>query len=234
MLCVEIAILSYNEARNIPLVLRTLSEVRARLVPIELKVMIIDNGSKDNTPDVIKKVESEYSFVRHHTIPENKGYGYGIRTGLGLLQGDIVGYMWGDNQFDAAIVEKMIQAFVEDQKVEIVKTYRVKRYDGAFRLWVSKLYQLLFRVLYGIYTRDINSGPKLFRIDFFKKLNPLVSDDWFIDAEIMIKATKLITPSGVKELPITFLPRKFGKSNVRFSTCFEFFWNLIKYKFTKL
>lgn len=234
MLRVEIAMLSYNEAKNIPLVVQTLSEVRARLSSIELGIVIIDNGSKDETPEVIRTVESHYPFVRHHTIPENKGYGYGIRTGLSVLEGDIVGYMWGDNQFDATILETMIKAFIEDAKIEIVKTYRVKRHDGALRLWVSKMYQLLFRLLYGIYTRDINSGPKLFRSDFLKKLGILVSDDWFIDAEIMIKATRLIKPEEVREFPITFLPRKFGKSNVRFSTCFQFLWNLIKYKFIKL
>ena len=234
MIRVEIAILSYNEAQNILPVVQVLSEVRTQLSDIDLGVVIIDNGSKDDTLEVIKKIESEYSFVHHHHIPENKGYGYGIRVGLGMLRGDIVGFMWGDNQFDALILVPMIRAFIEDQKIQIVKTYRVARHDGALRLWVSQMYQLLFRLLYGIYTRDINSGPKLFRADFLKKIGILVSDDWFVDAEIMIKATRLIRPEEVKEFPITFFPRKFGKSNVRFSTCFQFLYNLIKYKFVKL
>jgi glycosyltransferase involved in cell wall biosynthesis len=196
-----------------------------------LRVLLIDNGSKDSTPEAITNAEQQYSFVRHYSIPVNEGYGYGVRMGLGQLSGDVVGFMWGDNQFDAKILKPMIEAFIEKSAVQLVKTYRVKRYDGRFRLLISKIYQLLFRILYGIYTHDINSGPKLFRADFLKGLQPLRSNDWFIDAELMIKSTKNCQPSQVIEFPITFHPRKFGKSNVKFSTCFQFLCNLIKYKF---
>ncbi len=234
MIRVEIAILSYNESKNIPVLMEFLSVVRGQLREVDLHMVIINNGSTDDTEEVIRQIESKYSFVRHYTIPVNKGYGYGVRTGLNNLNGDIVGFMWGDNQFDVAILLPMINAFVENTTIKIVKTYRVARHDGKLRLWVSKMYQLLFRLLYGIYTHDINSGPKLFRSSFLNKLGTLVSDDWFIDAEIMIKATRLIQSNEVREFPITFFPRKFGKSNVRLSTCFQFLWNLIKYKFIKL
>lgn len=227
---IDLGVLCYNEAKSIPGIIQTLAEVRRLLSACDLRVLLIDNGSKDATVEAIADIEREYSFVRHYSIPVNQGYGYGVRMGLGQLSGDVVGFMWGDNQFDAKILKPMIDTFFEKPKVQVVKTYRVKRYDGRFRLLVSKIYQLLFRMLYGIYTHDINSGPKLFRADFLKGLQPLRSNDWFIDAELMIKSTRKCEPSQVVEFPITFYPRKFGKSNVKFSTCFQFLCNLIKYK----
>ncbi len=231
---VDIGVMCYNEAKSIPAIVQALAEMRRSLAVVNLQVLLINNGSTDSTGQVIEEMEKQNDFLRHFTIPVNQGYGFGVRTGLGQLSGEIVGFMWGDNQFDAGVIKPMIQTFIDKPDVQLVKTYRIKRYDGRSRLFISKIYQIIFRVLYGIYTHDINSGPKLFRAEFLKKLQPLRSDDWFVDAELMIKATRNCRPDQVFEFPITFYPRKFGKSNVKFSACFQFLFNLVKYKFVKL
>jgi len=196
-------------------------------------ILIIDNGSKDNTVEVISSLEKQYACVSHIKLPENKGYGFGIRKGLEVLNGDIVGYMWGDNQFDAGVVAEMVKEFIKNEQIMIVKTYRTKRHDGRYRLLISSIYQILFKMLYGGYVKDINSGPKLFKEDLFRRIIPLNSNDWFIDAEIMIKVTKLLKKEEIVQLPIEFFPRKYGKSNVKFNACLEFVHNLVKYKFSK-
>lgn len=231
---VDIGVMCYNESKSVPAIVQALFEVRKSLPAIDMQVLLINNGSTDSTEELIVDIEKKNDFIRHFTIPVNKGYGYGVRMGLERLSGDIVGFMWGDNQFDASVIKTMIQAFIDQSSVQLVKTYRTKRYDGRSRLVISKIYQMIFRILYGIYTHDINSGPKLFRGEFLKKLQPLQSNDWFIDAELMIKATRNCSPNQVVEFPIMFYPRKFGKSNVRFSALFQFLFNLIKYKFVKL
>ena len=231
---VEIAVLCYNEAKNLPALEEALAAVHASVTGLELNFVIVDNGSLDDTQTAIKPLLERLLFTRLLTIPVNQGYGYGVRTALEALSGNVIGFMWGDNQFDAVVLKSMIQTFVDQSTVQVVKTYRTKRYDGRLRLLVSKVYQLVFRLLYGIYTHDINSGPKLFRADFLQKIKPFRSNDWFIDAELMIKSTRNSSSSQIVEFPIAFYPRKFGKSNVRLSTCFQFFWNLIKYKIVNL
>lgn len=231
---VDIGVMCYNESKSIPAIVQALAEARAALPAVDLRVLLINNGSTDSTAQLIDEIEKQNEFIHHLTIPVNLGYGYGVRTGLNHLSGEVVGFMWGDNQFDVNIIKPMIQTFIDKSDIQLVKTFRTKRYDGQSRLLVSKIYQIIFWILYGIYTHDINSGPKLFRADFLKKLQPLRSNDWFIDAEIMIKATRNCSSNQVVEFPITFYPRKFGKSNVRFSACFQFLFNLVKYKFVKL
>lgn len=231
---VDLGVLCYNESRNLSSILETIVKIKQDLPEVDLQVMVINNGSTDATEELLLEIEKEKNFVRHIKIPVNKGYGFGVRAGLAELTGDVVGFMWGDNQFDASILKTMIQAFLDNPSVQMAKTYRTKRYDGRSRLIVSKIYQIIFRLLYGIYTRDINSGPKLFRKNFFEKLLPLHSDDWFVDAELMIKTVRNCKPENVVEFPIIFYPRKFGKSNVKFSACFQFLFNLLKYKFIKI
>ena len=231
---VEMAILSYNEAKSLPAVVSDLNAAMAKMADVDFKILIINNGSKDNTPVVIGELEAKNQNIRHITIEKNLGYGYGVKSGLAALQGDIIGYMWGDNQFDASIITDLVQKMLTNKDLQMTKTYRKERQDGRFRLVVSSIYQTIFRVLYGFYTIDINSGPKIFRSEFLPKILPLRSDDWFVDAEIMIKASRSISKNEITELPIVFRPRKFGKSNVRFSDCFQFLYNLLKYKFVKL
>lgn len=229
----SIGVLSYNESKNLPAVIEGLAGVVKSLPDTVLKVVIINNGSIDDTAVVISQIEDRYNFVSHIDIPKNLGYGYGVKTGLMGLTGDVVGYMWGDNQFNPAVVKDLLAVFRQEPDVKLVKTYRRKRFDGRQRKLVSSFYQNIFRWLYGGGLIDINSTPKLFRYDFLQKILPLQSNDWFVDAEIMIKSVRMTTIGQIRELPIDFYPRQFGKSNVRFSTCFEFMRNLLFFKFRK-
>ena len=233
MFTCSIGVLSYNESKNLPLVIKGLATVANGLSDAVLKVVIINNGSTDDTMAVIKNIESDYNFVTHIDVPINLGYGYGVKAGLKALSGDVVGYMWGDNQFDPGVVKDLLSVFANDPNIKLVKTYRRKRFDGRQRKIVSGFYQNIFRWLYGGKVIDINSTPKLFRYDFLQKILPLQSDDWFIDAEIMIKSVRITAGYQIRELPIDFYPRQFGKSNVRISTCFEFMRNLLFFKFKK-
>lgn len=234
MISFSIGVLSYNESRNMPLVVDKLVETLSLVKDLSFKILIIDNGSLDDTEESIKQLEKKYDNVSHILIPENKGYGYGVKQGLSSLSGDVVGFIWGDNQFDAGVIGDMIERFIKDPSLKLVKTYRTKRYDGRLRLVVSTFYQVLFKMLYGGNIKDINSGPKLFRSGFLnEKIIPLKYNDWFVDAEMMIKTVRNISSDEIAELPIEFFPRKFGKSNVKFSTCFEFFKNLFIFRFKK-
>ncbi len=229
---VHIAILSYNESRNFPDVVRDLQAAFKDKSEVALTIFVIDNGSKDDTQTVIDGLMAEYPNVRKVTVKENKGYGYGVQQGLDALDADIMGYMWGDNQFDAAIVAELVDSF-DNNQVQMAKTYRAKRHDGGLRVLVSGFYQLMFRLLYGVFTRDINSGPKLFRRELLSQIRPFRYTDWFIDAEIMIKVSRILKRDQIKELPIIFRERKHGKTNVRAKDCVQFFYNLITYKLKK-
>lgn len=234
MITVTIAILAYNEGKSISSIIGRLRETFVQNSSVRLKIVVVDNGSRDNTTEVLKQLTETDKDLSWITIPVNKGYGHGVKKGIQGLSGDIVGFMWGDNQFDASILQEMVELFRHDAQVQFVKTYREKRLDGRLRLVVSKIYQMVFNILFHTHIRDINSGPKLFRYNFAQQMIPyLTATDWFIDAEMMIYSTSHLTPEQYAELPIVFYPRKYGKSNVRFSACWQFFKNLLIRKFIR-
>ena len=75
--------------------------------------------------------------------------------------------------------------------------------------------------------RDVNGTPKLFKRSSYEKIN-LVSNDWFLDAELLIKAKS--KKLSIKEIPAIFTPRAGGSSNVSYLTIFEFLFNIFRYR----
>ena len=111
----------------------------------------------------------------------------------------------------------------------MTKTYRVIRDDGLYRRLISTVYNALFSVLFGFKVRDINSKPKIIRRDKYKLLH-LESDDWFADAEIVIRARELGLKIG--ETPVHFSINDNRGSFVKPKAILEFTSNLLRYRFS--
>lgn len=135
--------------------------------------------------------------------------------------------MCGDGQIAPRDVLRVYRQFVEDD-LDLCKVVRVERHDGFQRRLMSRCYNFLFRLLFPVGSRDINGTPKLMRRQCYQQLN-LVSKDWFIDAEIMIKASKNAYRIG--HVDVSFMPRTGGGSNVRLTTSLEFIRNMLRHRF---
>jgi hypothetical protein len=117
----------------------------------------------------------------------------------------------------------------ELEDLDLTKTYRVIRDDGLYRRLVSAVYNALFSLLFGFKVRDINSKPKIIRRDKYELLH-LESDDWFADAEIVIRARELGLKIG--ETPVHFSINDNRGSFVKPKAILEFASNLLKYRFS--
>jgi N-formylglutamate amidohydrolase len=93
---------------------------------------------------------------------------------------------------------------------------------------VTGVYNLLFRVLFGYPHRDINGTPKVFTRELHQRLE-LRSKDWFVDAEVMLKAHDL--GARFAEVEVEFHRREAGASHVRASAVVEFLRNMLRYRF---
>ncbi|NKW80864.1 glycosyltransferase family 2 protein [Ochrobactrum pecoris] len=94
----SIAIPCYNEALNIPLIVTRLREIIVGRDDVE--VLLVDNGSKDNTADVLRRELQEGDAIRVITVPVNQGYGYGILRGLEAASGEVLAWTHADMQTD--------------------------------------------------------------------------------------------------------------------------------------
>ncbi len=112
--------------------------------------------------------------------------------------------------------------------LDLTKTYRVRRDDGIYRRMISYAYNGLFKLFFGLQIHDVNSKPKIIRREKYELLN-LESDDWFPDAEIMIRARQAGLSIG--EIPVRFALNETRASFVKPRAMLEFMSNLIRYRF---
>jgi len=185
-------------------------------------------GSDDETPQVVTKLAESSDNIRTVIRPKQGMMGWDMRMGLDAARGTYIGVIDGDGQFPPeSIIACLLKCELED--LDLTKTYRVVRDDGLYRRLISFVYNTLFRLLFGFKVRDINSKPKIIRRDKYELLN-LESDDWFADAEIIIKAHELGLKVG--ETPVHFSVNDNRASFVKPKAIFEFTSNLFRYRFS--
>ncbi len=219
---VSIVLPFYNEEANVENVVRDL--LSATGGDWDIRLCCVQNGSRDNTGKILAQLAAADGRVQVVDVPVNRGYGYGIRQGLAAATGEIVGYLDGDGQVCPADVLRVLAGMKTNRAAKAV---RAVRGDGWQRRLVSGIYNTMFRLLFAVRVGDANAKPKFLRKEDLAKL-ALVSDDWFVDAEVMIKTAAL----GIAwaETPIEFRKRAGGKSNVRLGSIVEFLRNLARWR----
>jgi glycosyltransferase involved in cell wall biosynthesis len=224
----SIAMPTYNEEEIIQQVVADLQACFNRN-ELDYELVIVNNGSKDNTLNILEELNKKDPKVRYINIEHNQGYGWGIINGLKNCHGEIIGYIDGDNQIEPEDIVTLYR-IIQEKNEQFIKGIRKSRKDGILRIIESIFYNSLFKLIFFTNISDINAKPKIFTKTFYQKLN-LESKDWFVDAEIVIKSIKM----GIKPLEhqVKFNERKKGKSNVKLNTTLEFIKNLIIWRFKK-
>lgn len=193
--------------------------------------MLVGNyieGSDDETPQVVTKLAEGSDNIRTVIRPKQGMMGWDMRMGLDAARGTYIGVIDGDGQFPPeSIIACLLKCELED--LDLTKTYRVIRDDGLYRRFISTMYNAIFSLLFGFKVRDINSKPKILRRDKYQLLN-LQSDDWFADAEIVIRARELGLKIG--ETPVHFSLNDKRGSFVKPKAILEFSSNLLRYRFS--
>ncbi|MBL8230826.1 MAG: glycosyltransferase family 2 protein [Bryobacterales bacterium] len=224
---ISLVVPCYNEEDGLRnMVYRLVEAMQVNQVPCEL--VLVDNGSTDNTGHEIDEMLAEGYPIRKVTVRVNQGYGYGVLCGLAACEGDYVGFLCADEQVDAADVARLCRVALRSPSKRLYKVRRRFRMESFARQVVSFSYNLLARLVFGdLGSGDLNGNPKLFPRSSYEQMN-LLSNDWFLDAEVMIKARKL--GLAVFELNVFSQMRAEGTSNVKPSTCWEFLKNLAYYR----
>lgn len=194
------------------------------------EIVLVGNykeGSIDRTKEIVETIAKEDPVFKTVCKPKEGMMGWDMRTGLDMTKGEIICVIDGDGQFP---VESIAECYnrMKTGKFGLVKTYREQRHDGFQRKFISNAYNLIFSILYpSLKAKDVNSKPKMFTREVFEKMD-LTSDDWFIDAEMMIKINRMKVKFD--EFPTEFSELEGRLSFVNFSTIFEFIRNFFKYK----
>jgi len=218
----------YNEEACLPWTASELVEAFA-IKNIPLQLVLVDNGSRDRTGEIIDELINRGLPITKVAVPVNLGYGHGILEGLRYCTALLVGYLCADGQVAAAEAVATYEQARATPFPALAKVRRRFRKDSWRRKLVSIVYNLGVPFLFGwLGSIDLNGSPKILPRESLLAMQ-LKSKDWFLDPELMIKAKHL----GLRifERDVEGLPRSAGKSNVRYSTCLEFIYNLLCYRF---
>ena len=222
-----LAIPMFNEEGNVERVLnRTMSHLQNE--GIDFTIAAINNGSSDGTGLILDNLsEHEPRIIPIH-LTKNQGYGGGILAGMRTLllqEHEVIGWTWGDGQICATVLSKLYKECTLG--ADLAKACRIQRQDGYTRRLITKVYAQTMWGTFRTRTTDINGCPKLFRRDFYQRLE-LQSTDWFLDAETILKTEK--HKGVIHQEPVIMEPRASGVSKVGLYTLGEFMRNIVRWK----
>ena len=202
----SIVIPCYNEKENIPIILDKFDSI---LTNEDIEIILVNNGSTDNSDEVLKRLLPKYLFARTVLVPINKGYGYGILQGLKEAKGDFLGWMHADMQTTPSDVLKSYKILEENSwnKNIFVKGRRRKR--PLFKRIVTLGMSLFESILFGEILHDIGAQPNFFSKEFFNSwINPPVDFAFDTYAFYMAKKNKM----KIIRYDIMFLERVNGRA----------------------
>jgi glycosyltransferase involved in cell wall biosynthesis len=184
-------------------------------------------GKSDRTPEHAAAFARAREDVVVVARPKEGGMGWDLRSGLELARGDYLVYLDGDGQVSTADALDVFRR-LRETGADVVKGRRRVREDGSVRTLTSLGFNLLFRLLFRTDPLwDVNGQPKGTTRAAYEQLD-LSTDDWFTDAEIILKARA--AGLDVAELPVHFLPRQRSNSLVGLDTVWEFLDNMVRWR----
>jgi glycosyltransferase involved in cell wall biosynthesis len=199
---VEVSVLvpAKDEAENLPEFVRQCAEALAPL-PYSCEVVVIDDGSEDDTREVLDRLSREYSFLRWVAHRNQRGIADALKSGADAARGKILVFYPADLQFLPAEIPLLVEP-IRSGEADIVTGTKQGSYEKAF---VSGVYNRLCRWLFGVRVSDLNA-VKAYRREVMDGMP--TRPDWHRFMVVIAAADGF----RVTERPVKLYPRRAGKS----------------------
>jgi len=227
----SIIIPCYNEEKLIPTVLEKVLQTRLDH-NIEKQIIVVNDGSTDNTADAINKFCERNSLVTPIHQPKNAGKGAAIRAGLQKTDGDIIIIQDADFEYDPADYNKMIQP-IFDGHADVVYGSRFMgvgphRVLFFFHTIGNKFLTFLSNLFTGLNLTDMETGYKMFSADVVKQIR-LKENRFGFEPEITAKLSR-IKNIRIYEVGIAYYGRTYSDGKkIKWTDGFYAIWCILKY-----
>jgi glycosyltransferase involved in cell wall biosynthesis len=225
----SVVVLCYRAEDELARVVAPLhADLAASGVPCEL--VLVANywpGRPDRTPDRARAFAESRDDVLVLAEPKRGDMGWDLRAGLGAANGEYLVYLDGDGQVPTRAAIEVYRR-LKETGADVAKGRRLLREDGSVRSVTSIGFNVLFRLLFrtkGLW--DVNGQPKGLTRAAYERLD-LRTDDWFTDAEILLKAKA--RGFEIVEVPVHFLAKQAPGSHVGADTVWEFLVNMVRWR----
>ncbi|MAZ54685.1 MAG: glycosyltransferase [Flavobacteriales bacterium] len=165
---ISVVIPSYNEAESLPELCSWIDRVLSDH-SLSYEVIIIDDGSTDNSWSVIKKISKLNKKIKGVRFRRNYGKSAALNIGFAKSEGNVVITMDADLQDSPDEIPELFR-LINDDSWDMVSGWKKKRYDPISKTIPTKLYNWAARKSSGIYLHDFNCGLKSYRKDVIKNI----------------------------------------------------------------
>ncbi|HEY2165008.1 MAG TPA: glycosyltransferase family 2 protein [Gemmatimonadaceae bacterium] len=197
---VSVLVPAKDEAENLPLFMEQAAEAFASS-PHSYEVVVIDDGSVDQTWTLLQELARQYPFVRSQRHRSRRGIADALRTGYLAARGDVLVFYPADLQFKPEDIPRLVAPILAGES-DMVTGFKEGHYEKAF---VSSIYNRLSRTLFDVPVKDLNS-VKAYRREVMDSLP--TRPDWHRYMVVMAAAQGFT----VSEIPVPLYPRHAGKS----------------------
>ncbi len=240
MTILSIIIPAYNEEKSVNELLERVKAVDLGMLDVEKELIVVNDGSKDNTADIVRKNHKDVLLLDH---PENLGKGAAIRTGIAKAKGDIILVQDADLEYEPCEYSVLLKPILNgeahvvfgsryisiDQKRRNYEFLK-KQHAGAYGLFYlgGRLLTFVTNFLYGAGITDEATCYKMFKREVLKKMK-LDCERFEFCPEVTAKTIR--AGYKIKEVPISYYPRsiKEGKK-IKFKDGIQALWTLLKYR----
>lgn len=189
------------------------------------EVIFIDDGSTDNTWDVIRRLASEHSNVRGIRFNRNFGKSAALQTGFQVASGEVVVTMDADLQ-DSPDELPELYRMVTQEGFDLVSGWKRKRHDPISKTIPSRFFNFVTRRISGISLHDFNCGLKAYRKVVVKNITVYGEMHRYIPL-----IAKWAGFSKIGEKVVAHQERKFGKSKYGWERMIRGFLDLLTITF---
>ena len=202
----SIVIPAYNEGTRLGATLEKVLDYVAQH-GCEAEVIVVNDGSRDNTAELVRSFAEKNPAVRLIENPGNRGKGYSVRHGMLSARGRIVVFSDADLSSPIEEVSKLLQPLGEGADIAIgsrwLRSELQTQRQPLHRQLFGRIFNLLLRITLGLRFRDTQCGFKAFRRRAVEKIFPLQKiERWGFDPEILFLARKF--GFRIEEVPVAW------------------------------
>jgi len=165
---ISVVIPLYNEADSLPELTSWIAKVMNEN-SYSYEIVFIDDGSSDNSWQIIEELKKEYPVIKAIKFQRNYGKSAGLNEGFLAAAGDVVITMDADLQDSPDEIPELFR-MIKDEGYDLVSGWKKKRYDPFIKRNTSKIYNGFSRLVTGLKLHDMNCGLKAYKKNVVKTI----------------------------------------------------------------
>jgi len=229
---ISIIVPAYNEEKFIAKTIETI--LVSNSLNLKKEIIIVDDGSTDNTPLILKRLQKKYQKIKTIFNNKNQGKGSSLKQGFLISKGDVVLVQDADLEYDPENYPLLLEPFVKNNADVVYGSRFVSNRPHRILYFWHYVFNLFLTTLSNIFTNlnltDMETGYKVFKGELIRKIaKKLKSKRFGFEPEITAKIAKI---KGLKiyEVGISYWGRTYEEGKkIKLIDGIKAIWEVIRF-----